>query len=137
MKKGAPLLSTRWRLPGSTRSGNAAALGPAPLSMAPQPAQANAMKSARANGIIVRLMVIEHRRLGGAAETLLDHVVGSGEQRRRDGEAERFRCLEVDDQLELGRLLHRQSAGLRAFEDAVDIGRGAAEEIGEVRSVGH
>jgi hypothetical protein len=38
----------------------------------------------------------------------LDHLVGAGEERWRNVEAERLRCLKVDHQLELGRLLDRQ-----------------------------
>src|SRR5262249_11165951 len=34
-----------------------------------------------------------------------DHLVGDGEQARRNGEVERPRCLQVDDELEFGRLL--------------------------------
>ena len=37
--------------------------------------------------------------------SLFDHLVGAGEQRVGDGEAERLGGLEVDHQLELGRLL--------------------------------
>ena len=39
---------------------------------------------------------------------LFDDLVGAGKQHRRHGEADRFRGLEVDDQLEFGRHLHRQ-----------------------------
>ena len=42
---------------------------------------------------------------------------------RRHVEAERLGGLEIDDQLELGRLLHRQVGWLLALEDAIDIGR--------------
>ena len=35
-------------------------------------------------------------------KTLFDHLVGDGEQRGRDGEAERLGDLKVDHQLELG-----------------------------------
>src|SRR6266498_3001462 len=40
-----------------------------------------------------------------------DHLVGAGEQSRGQIEAERLCGLEVDHQLELGRLLHRQVVG--------------------------
>jgi len=44
-----------------------------------------------------------------AAKALLfDHLVGAGEQRRRHFEAELPRRLEVDHELELDPLLHRQ-----------------------------
>ena len=35
---------------------------------------------------------------------LFDHLVGNSEERRRHGEAERLRGLEIDDQIEFGRL---------------------------------
>src|SRR6516225_1893366 len=37
-----------------------------------------------------------------------DHLVSTGEQRRRHLEAERLRCLEIDHQLVLRRRLHRE-----------------------------
>jgi hypothetical protein len=55
------------------------------------------------------------RPLGTAAScherkwpTLLDHFVGAHQKRRRNGEAQCFRCLHVDDEPEPQWLLHRQ-----------------------------
>ena len=48
-----------------------------------------------------------------------DDFVGRGDQRRRNGEAEGFGGLQIDDQLETRRLLDRQFAGLGAFQDLV------------------
>jgi hypothetical protein len=52
-----------------------------------------------------------------AATPLLDHLVSGGQQRFRDGEAERFGGLEVDDKFDFcrrpaDRLVSRPSAGL-------------------------
>src|SRR6266550_1956296 len=52
---------------------------------------------------------------------LIDHLVGDREQRRRHVEAEGSCGLEVDEQFEPGRKLHRQVAGLLTFEDAIDV----------------
>jgi hypothetical protein len=47
--------------------------------------------------------------------SLLDHLIGSRQQRFRDGEAERLGGFEVDDELELGRLHNRQVGGFLAL----------------------
>jgi hypothetical protein len=61
---------------------------------------------------------------------LFDHLVGAAKQRRRHLDAERFCCLEVDYQLELGRLLDRKVGGLLAAQDAIDVGGRLPELVG-------
>src|SRR3954447_14382345 len=65
----------------------------------------------------------------------LDNFVGGGQQQWRNGEAEGFGGLQIDDQLETRGLLDRQIAGLCAFEDLVDIADRAAKMIGKIRSI--
>jgi hypothetical protein len=77
---------------------------------------------------------LKRARTGNPAASL-DDFVGRGQQRRRNGEAEGFGGLEVDDQLETRRLLDRQIAGLCAFQDLVDVADRAAEIIEEIRSI--
>src|SRR5215470_3213535 len=55
---------------------------------------------------------------------LLDHLISAGQERRRNGQAERLGSLEVDHQLEFPRLLHRQVARLSALQNSVDIDGG-------------
>src|SRR5262245_102421 len=47
--------------------------------------------------------------------------VGDGEQRRRNGETECVRGLQVQEQLELGRLLHWKISRFRPLKNPVDI----------------
>ena len=54
----------------------------------------------------------------------LDDLVRSHENRLRDREAERLGDLEVDDQLELSRLLDGEISRLGTLEDLVDVGGG-------------
>ena len=56
---------------------------------------------------------------------LLDHLVGAGEQRRRHFQANRLRHDQVNDEVELGRLLDRKLGGLRPPQNLVDQVAGA------------
>src|SRR5215207_2832930 len=49
-----------------------------------------------------------------------DHLIRAGEERGRDAQAEGLRGPEVDGQLELSWLFHRQLAGLLTLENLVD-----------------
>ena len=51
-------------------------------------------------------------------------------------QAERLRGLEIDDELEFGRRLHRHVGGLLALKDAIDIPRGPPDRIVGIGSVG-
>ena len=57
--------------------------------------------------------------------SLLDHI-GAGEQWGQHVEAERFRGLEINHKLVLGRLLYPKIGGLLALEDAIDMAGGSA-----------
>src|SRR5215472_5852133 len=60
---------------------------------------------------------------------LINDLVGTGEDRRRDGKAERARGIEIDGQPEFTRRLDRQSGRMRALEDLVDVARLTVEQI--------
>jgi hypothetical protein len=54
------------------------------------------------------------------ATTLFDHLIRPQQERFEDRKAERLRRLEVDQQFEAYRLLHRNLCRLRAFQELVD-----------------
>ena len=68
---------------------------------------------------------------------LFDHLVGDGEHARRNGEAERLSGRAVDDELEFGRLQHRQVGGLSALKDAAGIDADLTKHVREVGSIAH
>ena len=66
----------------------------------------------------------------------LDHLVGRGQQCLWDGEAERLGSLEVDDEFEFRRKLHREIARLRPTQNAIDVSGGATNGVYSVGSEG-
>src|SRR3954465_2901840 len=70
-----------------------------------------------------------------SAEPLFDHLVSSLQDRLRHGQAERLSGLEIDNQLEPGRLLNRQIGRLLTLEDLSDVSAGLAKGRSEARSI--
>ncbi len=66
-----------------------------------------------------------------------DHLGRLEEERWGNGEAERLRGLEVDDQLERGGLLDGEVSGLPTLDEFVYISGGALPEVGGAWSISH
>src|SRR5205823_7276669 len=78
---------------------------------------------------------LRRREARAGRDASLDDLVGAGEERLRHGQAQRLGGLQVDDQLELGRLLYRQVGRLLALEDLPGVSADLAEGGGEARPV--
>ena len=66
----------------------------------------------------LRMSAMCHKR---TSPDLFDHLVGAREQLWRQGEAQCLSRFEVDREVKLVRLYHRQIAGLGAFENAAGV----------------
>src|SRR5665213_2205395 len=72
-----------------------------------------------------------------AATGLFNHLVGNGNQGGWNDEAERPGRLEIDAQLEFGRLFDRQIGRFRALEDAIDVISSSPKQSADVDAVRH
>ena len=68
---------------------------------------------------------------------LLDHVIRSQQQGRRDGQAEGVRGLEVQREVQQHRTLDRKIRGLCPLEDLVDLARGTADQIDDIWAIAY
>src|SRR5262245_3233316 len=84
----------------------------------------------------VRFVPIATER-SAAKKSLLNHLVGAGEQRRWHSNAKPLGGVHIDDQLETSWLLDRQIGGLGAFEDFVDVHGSLAKKVRIYRGVRH
>src|SRR6516162_7871652 len=73
----------------------------------------------------------------GPSTPSFNHLVGEQLQRIGHLKAKRPCCLQVDDELELGRLHDRQVRGLRAFENAGGINADLKKHICNIHAVAH
>src|SRR5262249_23685736 len=67
----------------------------------------------------------------------LDHFVGPRQHVRWNNETDLLCCFQIDDELELCRLLDWQVRGLCAFQDFVHVSCGAAIQVGIAHAVEH
>jgi hypothetical protein len=77
----------------------------------------------------------ERHWCAAAIGRLLDHLVGAGEQRGRDGDANCLGGCRVDDKLHLRRKFSRQIGWLRTFQNPVDEVGSAAKVLTQVDAV--
>src|SRR5260221_14663935 len=92
----------------TTRDCASGSLGPRPISTPICRIRFDCARAASGHAAAPPSSVMNSRRS-------LDHLVGASEQHRWHVEAQRFRGIEVDYQLEFGRLLNWQVGGLGAL----------------------
>jgi hypothetical protein len=69
--------------------------------------------------------------------SLFDDLVGAAEQRIRDGEAQRFRGLEIDHELDFRRLLKRQISRFLTLEYSPGVDASLSKSLTLIRTIAH
>src|SRR3970282_1413917 len=117
-----------YRIPRRSQSGvcRASLAGMALVSISETPGGVKASSSLPSPHPLPAGERIKVRGEGGVRGRLLDYVVRPKAERFGNREAQGLRRLQVDHQLELGRLLHGQGGWLCALQDLVHEGRGGA-----------
>src|SRR5260370_42163962 len=82
-------------------------------------------------------MRVRHRTPEIARPFSLDHLVGAGDERCRHLDAERFRGLQIDDQLELRWLIVGYIARAGASQDLCNLAGDVAVGFENVERIGH
>src|SRR5215216_6920285 len=87
--------------------------------------------------IYVRCLFQQHRSDSDIGRPSFDHLVGAADEREREGDAEGFRCLEVDKQLDFRHLLDGQISRLGALEYASGIDASLTVRLQKTACVTH
>src|SRR5262249_37415680 len=78
-----------------------------------------------------------HSHLTLAGPPSLDHFIRPREKFWRECQTDLLRCFQVDHELKLRCLLHRQISRFGTFQDLVDVNSRASISVSEVPPVGH
>ena len=70
-------------------------------------------------------------------KVILDQLIGASEQLARQGQTERFGGFQVDQELELGRLINRNVARFASFENLVHVIGHAPEQLRKIDGIAH
>src|SRR5829696_6937581 len=95
------------------------------------------LATARTHAPMRRPELSKHVTASSAKFGSLDHLVGAGEERGRDREAEGVRRLHVNIQLELVRLLNGQHGRFSALDNLIHVHCGATQHLHVAWCIGH